>query len=523
MQRVEVEARDDSSDRDGGHAILLITGINHLDADVTFFLRPLDAPTHDEGLGALENELRPLSVRVVAAGVEMLVGPDVTEHPALLPGVSVEIELPEPGLWSEFVWPTVSARTRPKRAKIVASRAPAPGPMLAKAAPLAAARVSEARPVSDIEAGSKPERLSPAVATSSAVPSTALPKPPVAPPVATLPVAPLPVGPLSVAPLSVALAAGVTATRLPLPTGSVGAGAEREVYSGPVRSGIMHTAPATVVPASSAPRPAQNKSSGSVKEEPTAMKKPQAADAPARSAVDFDVERAAPAPEHDYVVFYPYARGGKLSADSAAAGTRKAPSILPTTRLGAAAAAAAALLAVQGLLWVGSGGQLGATSSAGAVNAGVASDLSLFDLFAVGPVSPRGVQARDTAAAKALENAQAALMTTGTTRDTDEASYWLRRFIISGGSDERTRRVLTQLGTTFADSANRAPDYGKARLVWELASAFGDPIAMCFVGTLNENGLGVPPDRKVALQWYERAKQAGGCPAVDDAIARAKK
>ncbi len=83
--------------------------------------------------------------------------------------------------------------------------------------------------------------------------------------------------------------------------------------------------------------------------------------------------------------------------------------------------------------------------------------------------------------------------------------------------------MLTQLGTAFADGTKRPADYGRARQVWELASAFGDSVAMCFLGTLHENGLGTAADRRVALQWFECAKLAGGCPSVDESIARVKK
>ncbi len=62
----------------------------------------------------------------------------------------------------------------------------------------------------------------------------------------------------------------------------------------------------------------------------------------------------------------------------------------------------------------------------------------------------------------------------------------------------------------------------KARLLWELAGAAGDPVAMCFLGLLHENGLGSAPDKRTALQWYERSKLAGGCPQVDASIARVK-
>ena len=227
----------------------------------------------------------------------------------------------------------------------------------------------------------------------------------------------------------------------------------------------------------------------------------------------------------DYVVFYPHARGGKIGqAVAGKSPQQRAATLLPTTRLGAAAMAVAAVLGIQALMLLGNGGNAaGLLGSAVPSNTSAGADGSIYDLFAVAAVSPRGVQARDTNATKALENAQAALLTPGGTRDAEEASYWLRRFIISAGSDERTRRVLTQLGTTFADGATRPPEFGKARQVWELASAFGDPVAMCFLGTLHENGIGVTTDRKAALQWYERAKLAGGCPAVDDSIARVKK
>ena len=56
----------------------------------------------------------------------------------------------------------------------------------------------------------------------------------------------------------------------------------------------------------------------------------------------------------------------------------------------------------------------------------------------------------------------------------------------------------------------------------EIASAAGDPVAMCFIGLMHENGLGTTLDKKVALQWYERSKKAGGCPQVDDMIVRTR-
>ena len=65
--------------------------------------------------------------------------------------------------------------------------------------------------------------------------------------------------------------------------------------------------------------------------------------------------------------------------------------------------------------------------------------------------------------------------------------------------------------------------YDKARMLWEISAANGDPVAMCFLGTLLEFGLGAPADRGKALDQYKRAKEFGGCPNADEAIARLSK
>lgn len=44
--------------------------------------------------------------------------------------------------------------------------------------------------------------------------------------------------------------------------------------------------------------------------------------------------------------------------------------------------------------------------------------------------------------------------------------------------------------------------------MWEIASAAGDPVAMCFLGQIHETGC-VSADRRMALQWL-RARQEGG-------------
>ena len=104
--------------------------------------------------------------------------------------------------------------------------------------------------------------------------------------------------------------------------------------------------------------------------------------------------------------------------------------------------------------------------------------------------------------------------------DRTEGEYWLKHALSSALGDERLRWALTQLGSGYAAGTDGTPDYGKARLLWEMAGQLGDPIALCFLGTLYERGLGVNTDRGQALTWYARAKQAGGCPGIDGALTR---
>ncbi|MFM9941125.1 MAG: hypothetical protein ACKVP7_16715 [Hyphomicrobiaceae bacterium] len=238
----------------------------------------------------------------------------------------------------------------------------------------------------------------------------------------------------------------------------------------------------------------------------------------------------------DYVVFYPHARGGDLRRSSGGNGARPRASLLPSTPGGAALTTAVVLLGLAGLLSLSRAPQLPVVAGSAVTQTAVpavapvaprngseaAGEASLFDLLSPGAVSPRGASAKDVTPQKALELAQSAVQTAGAPRDPEEAAFWLRRYVASIGNDERTRRALTQLGSAYADSSNKSFDFARARQVWELASAFGDPVAMCFLGVLHENGLSGPVDRKLSLAWYERAKGAGGCPGLDEAMARVK-
>jgi TPR repeat protein len=107
--------------------------------------------------------------------------------------------------------------------------------------------------------------------------------------------------------------------------------------------------------------------------------------------------------------------------------------------------------------------------------------------------------------------------------DLKEGEFWIRRGVSRFMSDGRLRWALTQLGSVYAAPGETSPDFEKARMMWEISGALGDAVALCFLGNLHEYGLGIPVNRDVALTWYERARAAGGCKGIDEAIARVKR
>ncbi|MFM9942200.1 MAG: tetratricopeptide repeat protein [Hyphomicrobiaceae bacterium] len=151
-------------------------------------------------------------------------------------------------------------------------------------------------------------------------------------------------------------------------------------------------------------------------------------------------------------------------------------------------------------------------------------DGDLVALLSIGTTSPRGTRTRDRTPAELIEAADALLHASPANRDKAEAAFMLRRYLAATLSEERTLLALTQLGSIYAEpDGTRAADYGRARQLWEIAATLGDPVAMCFLASLYEHGLGLATSKSGALQWYLRAKDAGGCPKLDDAIARVRK
>ncbi len=151
-------------------------------------------------------------------------------------------------------------------------------------------------------------------------------------------------------------------------------------------------------------------------------------------------------------------------------------------------------------------------------------DASIAALLSVGTTSPRGQKTRDHTQLQLIERADALLHAPDGKRDRGEAAFMLKRYLATTLAEERTLWAITQLGSAYAEpDGARAPDYARARQLWDLAAALGDPVAMCFLAALHEHGLGAKASKPTALQWYLRAKDAGGCSGVDEAIVRVRR
>ena len=140
--------------------------------------------------------------------------------------------------------------------------------------------------------------------------------------------------------------------------------------------------------------------------------------------------------------------------------------------------------------------------------------------FVAGPTSPRGRAAESVEISTALMLADQSLHAAAGEPDREEASFWLRKALSKSLGGAQISWALTQLGTIYAERTTGTPDFQTAKTLWEIAAAHGDPIALCFLGSLNENGLGLQVNKKAALGYYTRAKELGGCPGLEQSLAR---
>ncbi len=147
----------------------------------------------------------------------------------------------------------------------------------------------------------------------------------------------------------------------------------------------------------------------------------------------------------------------------------------------------------------------------------------LSKILQVGDISPSGQDASGVSRREALERASKLVAKAETPEARAEAAFWLRRALSKGLSEPRLVWAVTQLGTAYAASdADNQPNYDAARLLWTWAADAGDAQAACFLGRLFERGLGVASSGQQARAYYERARTMGGCPGLEQAMARVR-
>lgn len=122
MRQITVEAFEDESRPQGGHAVILLHGLDGVDARPTFRLKPVDATGSSDARALRGRAMAPLATRKTHQGVELLVGPEVVANPQLLSGTPVIIELPEVGVRGEFLWPNVRPLLQSRRRHVVVTK-----------------------------------------------------------------------------------------------------------------------------------------------------------------------------------------------------------------------------------------------------------------------------------------------------------------------------------------------------------------------------------------------------------------
>ena len=478
MRLIQIEAYADASQPDLGRVAVLLRGVTAFARVPVLRLRPVDISVLTGGEGQWpEGDLLPSETRVTDDGVELIIGREIAEYPALLPGTAVEIEFPELRLRGECLWPSVPLAARSRRRSIVGKRAPnTPRPLHAafhdQAPPEAAQANWGVHNGPDAPRG--PHRL-PQTAVPSAIPLPKLP---------------------SQRPATSRVDRQLQPSLRPAP----------QMPQPPRTMAPMHPDPLAVSanPFSDAPP------------EPGQRLQREASPLSDRFAWQPDEATTTQSPPPQQHATAPEAR--KATTGATPKGSRAG---LFGLVVGTVLTIEVLLFAVKAYLPVPAGAdtQPGRLIRTTLGTAGTA-EWRLTDTLQAGAVSPRGIAVQENNPEKFLALANASLHAPGGARDAEEGAYWLKRYVAASLGEERMLRALTQLGTTYAEPPGGPPDFARARQLWEFASAFGDPVAMCFLGALHEHGLGVVAENKAALHWYARAKASGGCPQLEESIAR---
>ena len=141
---------------------------------------------------------------------------------------------------------------------------------------------------------------------------------------------------------------------------------------------------------------------------------------------------------------------------------------------------------------------------------------TIYDVLAVGPTSPNGVSSEGLDASQMFENMDAAQ--NASPPQGEEAAYWMRRLVIQALAEQHTVYAMSQLAASYGVDISDKENVRRMELIWQLLAVAGNSTAMCNIGLMYKDGIGVPKDSRLARQWYERA-QAAGCKDASKALA----
>lgn len=486
MSLMKIEVVPDTSTPSGGHAIIRIRGIALVPPEATFRIDPIDEDGYGPQDGWPGGDLKPLETRQTADGIEFRVGPEVVDAPLLEPGTPVTFTVADADISAELVWPTLPV----SQGKLAPPMVMTPSQLAAELAAAERARAEAAKP--------RPEPAADKPAPSLYLDLTRVPE---AQADSAEPAEPAPLqtpgaqaGQPAAADLPNTLAAPPPGAATSLPPLYAAEGRERIRPADKSLSRLTKTVdrgePASGTDADAAM--------------PALVLKPAS-----ESAGAIDVS-------HGHL--HPSTIDGALA--HAETPSRMKPFLAGVATSGVVAALAIATMAFSG--GRGPGGLLPG-AGAGLGTAAGTSKIGIADVFSAGYQSPRGEVATDVDLPTALKLADYNLHGVDRPVDRAEAEFWLKKAMSLTASHSQIRWAMTQLGTLKAEPIAGPPDYEKARILWEIAASNGDPIAMCFLGTLHEFGLGLPVDKAKALAEFKRSKTFGGCANSDEAISRLSK
>ncbi len=500
MTEFKVEIVRDHERPEGGHVVIRLLGLKQPPKRPEFTIEPADASSDLSGReGWPQGELKPLGIRQIGQTVEFLVGPDVVESGPLLPGTPVIIGLPSNDVRCQTLWPSVPPLGHASETKKRAS--PTPPPSRAETKKILqetkellglperpqrnGARTAAAGDLSNITQAS--DILRPSVLEKNAlpIPQSALIGP-------TLPAADVDSSDIA-SKLDAHLAEAARQADKPIASTDTVTGTQEQPKPSQVGDLNWEHRPDLV---------------------PNIVKVHDAAHAePAKAYVAH--------PPAEIITLEKY---DEVRRNSERASRRFAALALFIALL-ASATSVYAVVAREGVLLSALVSRLAFGPDALSGKAGGRGDTdasTLYGTLVAGPLSPQGQKASGIDTKAALQRADDKLYASGTSTDKREAAFWLKKYLVGTIGDARTLWALTQLGTIYANPSAKAHDYDKARMLWELSASMGDSVALCFLGNLHEYGYGVRANKRAALIWYQRAKQAGGCKSLDQAITRVR-